>query len=530
MATAPNPQVHAMRWKTLGVLALSLLIIGLDNTILNVALPTLQEEFGASPSKLQWMVDSYLLVFAGLLLVFGTLGDRFGRKLALQAGVSIFGLASLGALFVDSAGGVIAVRAAMGVGAALIMPATLSIIANVFTGEERGKAIGIWAALAAIGIGLGPLAGGLLLEWFEWSSIFLVNVPFAVAALLLGIRYVPESRDPRPGAFDLLGAALSTAGFSILVYAIIEAPEHGWLSGFVVASLGASVALLATFLWWERRVAEPMLDLGFFRNARFSVSTAAVSVAFFALLGAMFALTQYLQFAHGYSAIEAGAVMSPMALGLMIGAGSSSKAVKRVGTSKGVAAGLTGLATLLALTALWGPDTGTLTLVAWFFGLTLAMGWVMAPATDAVVGAVPAAKSGVASATNTVARMVSGALGVAIVGSIVSSLYANDVEGSLGGLPAPAREAAGESIGAANAIAGQLPPEAGSTLMASAGDAFVDAMATGLVVAAALSAAAAVVVARVLSRRPVERAPQPQVSAENGVMIEAAVASRQRRA
>src|SRR3990172_1448195 len=189
-----DPIQHARRWKTLAVLSLSLFIIGLDNTILNVALPTLQDEFDATPSKLQWMVDSYLLVFAGLLLVFGALGDRFGRKLALQAGVSIFGLASLGALIADSADQVIAVRAAMGVGAALIMPATLSIIANVFTGEERGKAIAIWAALAAVGIGLGPLAGGLLLEWFEWSSVFMVNVPFAAAAPLLGSRYVPESR------------------------------------------------------------------------------------------------------------------------------------------------------------------------------------------------------------------------------------------------------------------------------------------------------------------------------------------------
>jgi DHA2 family multidrug resistance protein-like MFS transporter len=277
-----HPAVHAVRWRTLAVLSLSLVIIGLDTTILNIALPTLQDEFEASPSTLQWMVDSYLLVFAGLLLVFGTLGDRFGRKLALQAGVSIFGLASLGALFVDSAEGVIAVRAAMGVGAALIMPATLSIIANVFTGEERGKAIGIWAALAAVGIGLGPLAGGLLLEWFDWWSVFLVNVPFAAAAVLLGIRFVPESRDPKPGSFDLLGAGLSTAGFSGLVYAIIEAPDEGWLSGLVRGLLAASAVLLVAFVGWERRTPEPMLDLGFFRNLRFSVGTAAVSVAFFA--------------------------------------------------------------------------------------------------------------------------------------------------------------------------------------------------------------------------------------------------------
>ena len=248
------------------------------------------------------MVDSYLLVFAGLLLVFGTLGDRFGRKLALQSGISIFGLASLGALFADTAGQVIPVRALMGVGAALIMPATLSIIANVFTAEERGKAIGIWAALAAVGIGLGPLAGGLLIEWFDWSSVFLVNVPVARDRPAARIPLVPESRDPRPGAFDMPGAVLSTAGFTVLVYAVIEAPSRAGSAAWSSARSRLAVALLAAFIWWERRVSEPMLELGFFRNAQFSVGTAAVSVAFFSLLGGIFALTQYLQFAHGYSA------------------------------------------------------------------------------------------------------------------------------------------------------------------------------------------------------------------------------------
>ncbi len=493
-----NPVQYARRWKTLAVLSLSLVIIGLDNTILNVALPTLQHEFDASPSKLQWMVDSYLLVFAGLLLVFGVLGDRFGRKRALQAGISIFGLASLGALVADSADQVIAVRGAMGVGAALIMPATLSIIANVFTGKERAKAIAIWAALAAVGIGLGPLIGGLLLEWFDWSSVFMVNVPFAAVALLLGIRYVPESRDPRPGSFDLLGAALSTAGFSLLVYAIIEAPGEGWTSGLVLGLLAASVGLLAAFLWWERRVDEPMLDLGFFRSAGFSVGTTAVSVAFFALLGGIFALTQYLQFVHGYSAIKAGAIMSPIALGLMMGAGSSSRAAERLGVARVVAAGLSGLALMLALTTLWERQTGALPLALWFFGLALATGWVMAPATSAVVGAVPAAKSGVASATNTVARMVSGALGVAVIGSLVGSLYSNDVDGSFVGLPADAQARAGDSVGAATAIAAHLPHEAATGLLATAGEAFTQAMGIGLLVAAALAITAAAVVFRFL--------------------------------
>jgi EmrB/QacA subfamily drug resistance transporter len=493
-----DPLQYARRWKTLGVLSLSLVILGIDTSILNVALPTLQDEFHASASGLQWMVDSYLLVFAGLLLVFGTLGDRFGRKLALQAGVSIFGLASLAAPLASTGGQVIAVRAAMGIGAALIMPATLSIIANVFTGEERGKAIGIWAALAAVGIGLGPLAGGLLLEWFDWWSVFMVNVPFAVAALLLGIRYVPESRDPRPGSFDLLGAGLSTAGFSILVYAIIEAPNKGWTSGLVLGSLAASIGLLGAFVAWERRIAEPMLDLGFFRSARFSVGTAAISGAFFALLGGIFALTQYLQFAHGYSAIEAGAIMTPMALGLMLGAGSSSKAVLRLGTSRVVAAGLFGIALMLALTTLWDPSTNALVLVAWFFVLTLAMGWVMAPATDAVIGAVPAAKSGVASATNTVARMVSGALGVAIIGSLINSVYSNKVDGSLGSLPPELQGHAEDSVGAASAIAAQLPPQPASDLLATTGDAFTEAMGIGLALGAVIVAVTAVLVLRFL--------------------------------
>jgi DHA2 family multidrug resistance protein-like MFS transporter len=352
----------------------------------------------------------------------------------------------------------------------------------------------------------------VLIEWFDWSAVFLVNVPIALAAVLLGLRLVPESRDPDPGAFDVVGAALSTAGFSALVYAVIEAPEHGWASGLIVGLLSAAAALLVAFVWWERRVAQPMLDLRLFRNAQFSVGTLAVSVAFFSLLGGIFALTQYLQFAHGYSAIEAGAVMTPLALGLIMGAGSSSKAVERVGTGPVVAAGLSGLALVLSATLLWSPDTHLGVLLPWVFLLALSMGWVMAPATEAVVSSVPAAKSGVASAMNTVARMVSGALGVAVVGSRVSSLFADDLAPAVRGLPAPAREAAVESIGAASAVAGDLPSGPGSTLLASAGDAFVDAMAMGLLIGAGLSAIAAVIVMRVLAGRSAEQRPPTPIN------------------
>jgi hypothetical protein len=272
------------------------------------------------------------------------------------------------------------------------------------------------------------------------------------------------------------------------------------------------VVLLGAFLWWEHRTDEPMLDLGFFRSAGFSVGTAAVSVAFFGLLGGIFALTQYLQFVHGYSAIQAGAIMSPLALGLMMGAGSSSKAAERLGVSRVVAVGLLGLAVMLALTTLWEPQTGTVALALWFFGLALAMGWVMAPATSAVVGAVPAAKSGIASATNTVARMVSGALGVAVIGSLVSSLYSNDLDGSLVGLPAQAQAGAEDSVGAASVIAAQLPADAGSSLLAAAGDAFTQAMGVGLLVAAALAAATAVVVLRFMPSREPAAAPADRES------------------
>src|SRR5215208_6263997 len=246
-ASERSPQMNAdlkyqRRWKTLAVLALSLLIIGLDNTILNVALPNLQDTFGASTSTLQWIVDSYLLVFAGLLLTMGTLGDRFGRKRALLAGLAVFGGASVAVLFVDTANPLIAVRAVMGIGGAMIMPAPLSVISNVFPREERGKAIGIWAGMASIGIGLGPLLGGLLLEFFDWSSVFIINVPVAAIAMLLGLKLVPESRDPKPGAFDLAGAGLSIAALVSLVYGIVEAPNSGWTNPTILCCFAAFVA------------------------------------------------------------------------------------------------------------------------------------------------------------------------------------------------------------------------------------------------------------------------------------------------
>ena len=464
-----DARAFARRWKTLAVLSLSLLIIGLDNTILNVALPSLEKEFDASTSTLQWMVDSYLLVFAGLLLTTGTLGDRFGRKLALQAGLVLFGGGSLAVLAVESAGQLIAVRSVMGLGAALIMPATLAIISNVFPREERAKAFGIWAGMASIGVGLGPFMGGLLLEYFDWSSVFLLNVPVAVAALALGFALVPESRDPKPGAFDVPGAGLSVAALTALVFAVIEAPEWGWTDTRILGCFAAALALGAAFIAWELRTTQPMLDLSFFRNRRFSVASGAMSIAFFSLFGATFAMTQFLQNVQGYTPLEAGAAQIPLAFGLLAGAGSSVKLSERLGTTRVVTAGLVLLALLLGSAVLWRAGMPYLPLGFWFFAVALSLGWIAGPAPDSVMGAVPEEKSGVASAMNDVTRQVGGALGTAVIGSLITSLFDNRVAD---GVAAP--------------------------------DAFTEAMGIGFLIAAAVALVAAVAVKRWLPARHAE--------------------------
>ena len=489
-----DPKAYARRWKTLGVLSLSLLIIGLDNTVLNVALPTLQTHFSASGSTLQWIVDAYLLAFAGVLLTMGTLGDRFGRKRALQSGLVVFGVASVLAAFAQDATQLIVLRAVMGIGGAMIMPATLSVIMDVFPREERGKAIGIWSAIAGVGIGLGPFVGGVLLEWFSWSSVFWLNVPIVAVALAAGFALVPESRDPRPGAFDLRGAALSIAMLVTLVYGIIEAGPRGWTDPLVLGCFAAAGALGVGFVMWERKVPSPMLPLAFFRDARFTVASVGVGLVFFAMMGSVFAFTQYLQFAHGYSALEAGAAMLPLALGLVIGSGTSNRLAAALGRTRVIAGGLVGVAAVLSTSLAWTPDMAPVLLGLVTFGLAVSMGVAMAPATDAVMSAVPEAKAGVGSAMSDVTRQVGGALGVAVIGSIISTAYSRDMTGS--------PEAVGESIGAAHAVAGQIGGTAGRGLAETAGRAFTDALGLGLTAAAAVALAGALLV---LLRLPSDR-------------------------
>jgi EmrB/QacA subfamily drug resistance transporter len=491
-----SARAYARRWKTLVVLSVALLIIGLDNTILNVALPSLQEHFDASSSTLQWMVDAYMLVFAGLLLTMGTLGDRFGRKRALLVGLGMFGSASLGVLAVDTSGELIAVRAVMGVGGALIMPATLSVISNIFPRSERTKAIGIWAAMAAIGIGLGPLFGGLLLEWFSWYSVFLFNVPVAGAAFALAIVLVPETRDPNPGAFDLVGATLSIAALVSLVYALIEAPDRGWTSPLILSAFGAAAVFAVSFIRWELRVADPMLNLDFFRNPRFSIASLGIGIAFFGLFGAIFALTQFLQDAHGYSALQAGAAMVPLAFGLVMGAGSSVKIGPRIGTRKIVTAGLVGQALVLSSTLLWSPSMPYWPIGTWFLFMAFFMGWVMAPSTASVMESVPAEKSGVASAMNDVTRQVAGALGTAVVGSLIATFYTSRIHEHVATLPDAARTTAEGSVGEANAVAATLPASDGASLASAAAHAFTDSLGLSLAIASIVSVIGALAVRR----------------------------------
>ena len=385
----------------------------------------------------------------------GSLGDRFGRKRLLQSGLVVFGAASLGAAFAQSTGLLIAARAVMGVGGAMIMPATLSIIVDVFPRNERARAIGIWSAVAGIGVPLGMVTGGWLLEQFWWGSVFLINIPIVIVIFGLGGALVPDSRDPAPRKIDLLGAVLSTAALSVLVYAIIEAPERGWLEVVVVSGFVGALALGIAFVLYELRTDHPMLDVRFFRNLRLSSGAVAISFSFLALLGTIFLFTQYLQFVRGYSPLETGIRMVPLALGFMVGAGISDRLVARLGNKAAVTGGLTVIAAALAGFAFLDAGTAYWLVGSGLFALGAGMGATMAPATDAVVGSVPEANAGVGSALNDVTRNVGGALGIGIPGSILNSVYSTNVADAVSALPAGSAAAAKNSVGAATQVSAE---------------------------------------------------------------------------
>jgi EmrB/QacA subfamily drug resistance transporter len=495
----PSSTTYQRRWWALGVLCLSLVVIGMDNTILNVTLPTLSRDLGATTSQLQWMVDAYVLVFAGLLLTMGALGDRFGRKLALEAGLLVFGVGSAASAFAGSPEVLIATRAAMGIGAALIMPATLSIITNLFPPGERGRAIGVWAGVAGLGVVVGPVTGGWLLERSWWGSVFLVNLPVVALAIGAGRRLVPESRDPNATPLDPIGAALSIAALVTLVYGIIQAPEDGWTDPLILGAFSVAAVLSAAFIWWERRVGHPMLRLELFGNPRFSVASGAITMVFFALFGSVFLLTQHLQFVLGYTPLQAGVRILPVAA-LIMAAPLSARLVERVGTKLVVAAGL-----LIVAGGLWLLSTVELTDGYGLVAATLAllgtgMGFTMAPATESIMGSLPLAKAGVGSAMNDTTRQVGGALGVAVLGSILASSYAAAIQPALQGAPPQLAQTAGDSVGAATTIAAQLGPH-GQGLLDAARSAFIQGMGDAVQVGAGAATLAALLVLLFLPAR-----------------------------
>ena len=486
--------VYRRRWWILLVLCLSLVVITLDNTILNVALPTLVRELHATNSQLQWIVDSYTLVFAGLLLTAGSLGDRFGRKGALQIGLVVFAAGSALSALAQDPNQLIATRALMGVGGAFIMPATLSILTNVFPAEERGRAIGVWAGVSGLGVALGPLIGGFLVENFGWHEVFTVNLPIVALALIAGAVLVPSSKDPAAPKLDLPGAALSITGLGTLVYALIEAPQRGWTDPTILSAMGAGVVLLALFALWELHTDHPMLDVTFFRNPRFTAASSAITLVFFAMFGYSFLLTQYFQFVLGYSAAQAGVRMLPLALTLMVVAPTSSRIVEKVGTKLVVFTGLALVSVALVLQVGLQADSPYGQVVWRMMLLAVGMGLTMAPATESIMGSLPLAKAGVGSAMNDTTRQVGGALGVAIIGSVLSSVYGSRItEAFTGKLPDAAVETARSSLGGALAVADKAGP-AGADIATLARSAFVDAMHGGAIVAAVAAGIGAFVV------------------------------------
>lgn len=489
------PETHRRRWAILGVLSLSLLITAIDHTIMNVALPRMVVDLGATNSQLQWIVDSYTVVFAGLLLAAGAFGDRFGRKGALQFGLAMFLAGSVFAALSTSAAGVITARAVMGIGGAFIMPATLSILTNAFGDPaERAKAIGIWAGVSGIGVALGPIAGGYLLEHFSWSSVFWLNVPVVIAALVIGHSILPTSKAADGRRLDPIGAGLSITALTALVYAVIEAPAHGWTSSWTLGAAVAASVLVGVFVAWEMHCDAPMLDVRFFANPRFSAASVSITFAFFALAGAIFIVTQYLQFVLGYSPLRAGLGILPAAAALAVAGPISAHVAAHLGGRATISAGLVVAAAGLGVQAMFAESTYLPIAVGQaLFGLGL--GLAMAPATDSIMGSLPPERAGVGSAVNDTTREVGSALGVAVIGSIAGSIYTGHLVPEVDrlGLPADVAAAVTDNVGAAAHAARGLDPATGSQLMQIARDGFVDAMHAGMWIGAAVAGIGAIV-------------------------------------
>ncbi len=489
----------------LTVLSLSVLVINLDGTILNVALPSIVRDLHATSSQLQWVVDAYIIVLAGLLLIAGSLGDHLGRKRVFLVGLTIFAVGSGLSAFSGSTGQLIAARAFMGVGGAAVMPSTLSILTNVFREpHERARAIGLWSGTNGLGLALGPLIGGWLLAHFWWGSVFLINVPIALVAGVVALAVVPDSKNATAAAPDVVGAIASLVSVSSLLWGIIEAPSRGWTSPLIVIAIAGSAVVAAALVWWERRSSHPLVELSFFRQRRFSVAMGGLALTLFALSGTMFLLTQYLQFSLGYSPFQTGLRITPIALVLIIVASFSTTLARYAGSKVVVVAGmaLIGLG-LQLLSAVTIHTTYNQALPA-FFLLGIGSGLAIAPCTDAVMGSVPNDLAGIGSATNSTALQIGSALGVAVIGSLLNTRYQGRIDVLLAshGTPASVMVIIRSSLGGALTVAQRVGGPMGAQLAFAARESFLAGLDFAVDVAAALVGAAALIVAVLLPARP----------------------------
>lgn len=488
----------------LGVLCVTLMLISLDTTVLNVALPAVVRGLNATSAQLQWIVDAYAVVFAGLLLTLGALGDRLGRKWVFVAGLTAFGSGSALAAFSGSPAQLTAARAVMGVGAAALMPCTLSILTNVFVEEtDRAKAIGYWAATAGLGVAIGPIFGGFLLNNFWWGSVFLINVPIAAAGLIAATLVVPNSKNPAEQPLDLVGAALSMGGLGLLVWGIIEAPGRSWTSPEIVTALAGALVVLGGFVVWERHSHHPMLPLRFFSNRRYSAAIGSLGLVLFALLGLFFLMTQYLQFCLDYTPFQTGLRIAPVALVLLVGAPTSSWAARRIGTKPVVAGGLAMVSVALGLLSRTTLRSSYSDLLPWFALIGLGVGLALAPSIESIMGTLPRALAGVGSATSDTSMQTGGALGVAVLGSALNFRYRAYLSPLLARQPIPAgiTKLMLGSVGGAVTVAGNLPPQFGTPLAQAARRGFISGMDLGLLIGSAVVAVAAVVILVALPNR-----------------------------
>ena len=488
-------KTHENRWIILGIMSLSLVIVMLNNVTLNVALPEMSKDLQANNSDLQWIVDSYALIFGGMLLVMGALGDRFGRKRALQLGLIILGLASAAAAFyADSSNDVIMARATMGFGAALVMPATLSIVIVVFPREERGKAIGIWTMMAGIGAPIGLLVGGWAVENYDWQMVFLINIPIILLALSLGLIFVPNSKDSKKTPLDPVGAILSIAALGTILYAIIEAPSLGWTSSEMILISGLGIILTYMFVKWERKAEYPMLPIGFFKFNGFSLGLIAIMLASFVMFSFMFTQMLHFQLVRGHTALEAAVRFLPLPLGLMPAAANSDRLSAKFGSNNVISMGLVLMTAAMAIFTTVEIDSEYIRLACIFLLLGFGMGLTLAPATTVVMDSIPSDKAGVGSATNDASREVGGALGIAIGGSVLNEYYQRNMEVpvglELGNIPLESFPAAMQ-IGAELIEGGNI---LGLTLIENAQHAFMEGMIASATVMGVMAIAAAILV------------------------------------